>query len=172
MPCFLFSVIHKASWRQLQVESCALRERAAAMGSWGNRVSHLRQYITFTTYLYSNRSFTWDAKWVSDTDDIVLLRARHGPGLDIKFENVTLQIEPPVDKGSWGCPSSLGICRAARHARTPVDRYSTSQSSLGRDTLRTSCGQEEDSHLITESRGLSALLFCFIVVFNILLIYH
>ena len=32
------------------MESCALRERAAALGSWGNRVSHLRQYVTFTTY--------------------------------------------------------------------------------------------------------------------------
>ena len=32
------------------MESCALRERGLAQGTWQNKVSHLRQYITFTTY--------------------------------------------------------------------------------------------------------------------------
>ena len=32
------------------MESCALRERGLARGSWQNKVSHLRQYITFTVY--------------------------------------------------------------------------------------------------------------------------
>ena len=32
------------------MESCALRERGLARGSWQNKVSHLRQYITFTIY--------------------------------------------------------------------------------------------------------------------------
>ena len=43
-------ILHKGSWRLLRAESCALRERALALGSWDNRVSHLRQYVTFTTY--------------------------------------------------------------------------------------------------------------------------
>ena len=43
-------ILHKGSWRLLRAESCALRERAVALGSWDNRVSHLRQYVTFTTY--------------------------------------------------------------------------------------------------------------------------
>ena len=32
------------------MESCALCERGLARGSWQNKVSHLRQYITFTVY--------------------------------------------------------------------------------------------------------------------------
>ena len=32
------------------MESCALRDRALAQGSWNNKVSHLRQYIIFCTY--------------------------------------------------------------------------------------------------------------------------
>lgn len=32
------------------MESCALRERGLARGSWQNKVSHLRQYISFTIY--------------------------------------------------------------------------------------------------------------------------
>ena len=32
------------------MESCVLREKGLARGSWQNKVSHLRQYITFTTY--------------------------------------------------------------------------------------------------------------------------
>ena len=32
------------------MESCALRERGLAHGTWANRVSHLRTYIVFTTY--------------------------------------------------------------------------------------------------------------------------
>ena len=36
-------------WR-LQDESCALRERGLSNGTWANRVSHLRAYVSFTTY--------------------------------------------------------------------------------------------------------------------------
>ena len=43
-------IFHKGSWMRLQVESCALRERGLADGTWANRVSHLRSYVTFTTY--------------------------------------------------------------------------------------------------------------------------
>ena len=32
------------------MESCAQRERGLAHGTWANRVSHLRSYLTFTTY--------------------------------------------------------------------------------------------------------------------------
>ena len=32
------------------MESCALRERGLTSGTWSNKVSHLRSYITFTTY--------------------------------------------------------------------------------------------------------------------------
>ena len=38
------------SWWKLRVESCALRERGLAHGTWANKVSHLRSYICFTTY--------------------------------------------------------------------------------------------------------------------------
>ena len=38
------------SWRRLQAESCSLRERGLSNGTWANRVSHLRAYISFTTY--------------------------------------------------------------------------------------------------------------------------
>ena len=32
------------------MESCALRERGLAQGTWANKVSHLKAYIAFTTY--------------------------------------------------------------------------------------------------------------------------
>ena len=32
------------------MESCALRQRGLAQGTWANKVSHLRSYICFTTY--------------------------------------------------------------------------------------------------------------------------
>ena len=38
------------SWRQLREESCALRERGLSNGTWANKISHLRAYISFTTY--------------------------------------------------------------------------------------------------------------------------
>ena len=38
------------SWRSLRVESCVLREKGLARGSWANRVSHLRAYEDFTIY--------------------------------------------------------------------------------------------------------------------------
>ena len=41
---------HKGSWRELKVESCALRERGLTLGTWANKVSHLRTYIAFTIY--------------------------------------------------------------------------------------------------------------------------
>ena len=43
-------VTHKNSWRKLRVESCALREKGVAQGTWSNRVSHLKSYIYFTTF--------------------------------------------------------------------------------------------------------------------------
>ena len=43
-------IVHERSWWCLRVESCALREKGLARGSWANRVSHLRSYIDFTVY--------------------------------------------------------------------------------------------------------------------------
>ena len=37
-------------WQQLRSESCGLRERGYAKGTWANKVSHLRSYVAFTTY--------------------------------------------------------------------------------------------------------------------------
>ena len=51
MTVNLFSgIAHVKSWRKLELESCALRERGLARGTWANKVSHLRSYVTFTTY--------------------------------------------------------------------------------------------------------------------------
>ena len=51
MTVNLFSgIAHLNSWRKLQVESCALRERGLTRGTWANKVSHLRSYVSFTTY--------------------------------------------------------------------------------------------------------------------------
>ena len=47
---FISDTKHGGSWRRLQEESCALRERGLALGTWENKVSHLRTYIAFTTY--------------------------------------------------------------------------------------------------------------------------
>ena len=47
---FLPGIAHKGTWKSLQVESCALRERGLTQGTWANRVSHLRQFLLFTTY--------------------------------------------------------------------------------------------------------------------------
>ena len=38
------------SWRRLQAESGALRERGLSNGTWANRVSHLRAFVSFTTF--------------------------------------------------------------------------------------------------------------------------
>ena len=43
-------VTHKSSWLKLRVESCALREKGVAQGTWSNRVSHLKSYLYFTTF--------------------------------------------------------------------------------------------------------------------------
>ena len=41
---------HKDTWRRLQLESCALRERGLCQGTWANKVSHLCLYTNFTIY--------------------------------------------------------------------------------------------------------------------------
>ena len=41
---------HKTSWWKLRAESCALREKGFAHGTWCNRVSHLKSYLYFTTF--------------------------------------------------------------------------------------------------------------------------
>ena len=41
---------HRRSWQSLRVESCALREKGLAQGTWANKVSHLRAFISFTCY--------------------------------------------------------------------------------------------------------------------------
>ena len=43
-------VVHKESWRRLQAESCVLRKRGLAHGTWANKISHLRAYTAFTCY--------------------------------------------------------------------------------------------------------------------------
>ena len=47
---------HRGSWRRLREESCALRERGLAQGTWANKISHLKAYITFTSY-YGAKDF-------------------------------------------------------------------------------------------------------------------
>ena len=53
-PIYSFSIftglVHKSSWWSLRQESCALRARGLAHGSWANRISHLKAYIAFTIY--------------------------------------------------------------------------------------------------------------------------
>ena len=56
MLYFIAGAVHRGSWRQLRVESCAQRERGLAHGSWANKVSHLRSFLSFTTY-YSVQDF-------------------------------------------------------------------------------------------------------------------
>ena len=46
----LAGLVHTSSWKRLKLESCALRERGLADGTWANRTSHLRSYIIFTSY--------------------------------------------------------------------------------------------------------------------------
>ena len=46
----LAGLAHGDSWWRLRVESCALRERGLAQGTWANKISHLRAYINFTTH--------------------------------------------------------------------------------------------------------------------------
>ena len=47
---FSAGLVHRNSWWRLRVESCALRERGLARGTWANKVSHLNSYIDFATY--------------------------------------------------------------------------------------------------------------------------
>ena len=42
--------LHLGFWQRLRAESCALRERGLAHGTWSNKVSHLRAYENFTIY--------------------------------------------------------------------------------------------------------------------------
>ena len=39
-----------SDWRKLRAESCNLRERGLSNGTWANRVSHLRAYVSFTVF--------------------------------------------------------------------------------------------------------------------------
>ena len=41
---------HRGSWSRLESESCVLRQGGLAKGTWANKISHLRSYITFTSY--------------------------------------------------------------------------------------------------------------------------
>ena len=50
---------HGHDWWRLRVESCALRERGRAEGTWANKVSHLQTYSNFTTY-YGVQDFPVD----------------------------------------------------------------------------------------------------------------
>ena len=50
---------HGHDWWRLRVESCALRERGRAKGTWANKVSHLQTYSNFTTY-YGVQDFPVD----------------------------------------------------------------------------------------------------------------
>ena len=43
-------LVHRRSWQRLREKSCPLRERGLAKGTWVNKVSHLRAYISFTCY--------------------------------------------------------------------------------------------------------------------------
>lgn len=56
---YFAGVAHRNSWQRLRAESCALRERGLAHGTWANKVSHLRTYLTFTTY-FSVQDFPID----------------------------------------------------------------------------------------------------------------
>ena len=47
---FISGILHSGSWRRLELESCAQRERGRAKGSWENKISNLRHYIAFTIY--------------------------------------------------------------------------------------------------------------------------
>lgn len=48
---YVFSqVLLTNSWKRLRSESCAMRERGLAHGTWANKVSHLRNYLAFTTF--------------------------------------------------------------------------------------------------------------------------
>ena len=47
---YIPGILHKSSWQRLRQESCDLRERGLASGTWKNKVSHLRSFTIFTTY--------------------------------------------------------------------------------------------------------------------------
>ena len=49
--CFIFTgMLHQGSWDRLKAESCALRYKGQAKGSWDNKVSYLKQFISFCCY--------------------------------------------------------------------------------------------------------------------------
>ena len=50
MNVFISGISHSCSWRRLELESCAQRARGRAKGTWDNKVSNLRHYISFTIY--------------------------------------------------------------------------------------------------------------------------
>ena len=50
MFCGLSVLAHGRSWRRLQEESWALRERGLASGTWANKICHLKSYVSFTVY--------------------------------------------------------------------------------------------------------------------------
>ena len=41
---------HRGSWQRLKFENHAIRKRGTTEGTWGNKLSHLRQYLYFTHY--------------------------------------------------------------------------------------------------------------------------
>ena len=48
--CYFSGLRHKGDWQRLRLENCAIRKRGLTDGTWTNKVSHLRQYLIFTTY--------------------------------------------------------------------------------------------------------------------------
>ena len=43
-------LLHSRSWQMLKLESGNLRERGLSQGTWANKISHLRSYVSFCCY--------------------------------------------------------------------------------------------------------------------------
>ena len=50
MFTYFLGLAHRGGWRRLREESCALRERGLAQGTWANKICHLKAYVSFTCY--------------------------------------------------------------------------------------------------------------------------
>ena len=48
--CYFSGLRNRGDWQRLKLESCAMRKRGLAEGTWSNKVSHLRQFLVFTTH--------------------------------------------------------------------------------------------------------------------------
>ena len=122
IPICFAGLSHRGTWRNLRLESCALRQQAFASGTWSNKESHLKQYEAFCIYhgapdfpvlpgvllrfiallgrgkgSYTSAANTISSlKWVASQIDIDSVKVFNSPFVSSSLKGLKAQLSRPV----------------------------------------------------------------------------